>query len=57
MLLMFLVSAGSLAAMLILGLLMAIEKNFPWGRRLSMPLGFLLLAAAAATLLVGISQI
>lgn len=57
MLLMFAVGAGSLGAMLILGLLMALEKNFPWGRRLSAPLGFVLLAAAAATLLIGISQI
>jgi predicted metal-binding membrane protein len=54
MLLMFLVSARSLGFMLVLGIVMALEKNFPWGRRLSAPLGFLLLAAAAATLLVGL---
>jgi predicted metal-binding membrane protein len=57
MLLMFIVGAGSLCAMLILGILMAIEKNFPWGRRLSAPLGVALLAVAAATLLVGFSRI
>ena len=56
MLLMFLVSARSFGAMLILGVLMALEKNFSWGRRLSAPLGFLLLAGAAATLLVGLFQ-
>jgi predicted metal-binding membrane protein len=50
MLLMFVVSAGSLWAMLVLGVLMALEKNFAWGRRLSAPLGLLLLAGAVATL-------
>jgi predicted metal-binding membrane protein len=53
MLLMFLVSARSLGAMLVLAILMAVEKNFFWGRRLSAPLGFLLLAGAVATLLAG----
>jgi predicted metal-binding membrane protein len=57
MLLMFIVGAGSLGAMLILGILMALEKNLSWGRRLSAPLGFLLLASAAATILAGISRI
>ncbi|MFD0668207.1 DUF2182 domain-containing protein [Ramlibacter sp. MAHUQ-53] len=33
--------------MLVLGLLMALEKNMPWGRRLSAPTGLALLAAAA----------
>jgi predicted metal-binding membrane protein len=47
MLLMFLVGAGSLGWMLVLAALMAIEKNFPWGRRLSAPLGMVLLAWAA----------
>jgi predicted metal-binding membrane protein len=56
MLLMFLVSAGSFGAMLILGVLMALEKNFPWGRRMSAPLGFLMLAGAAGTLLAGLLQ-
>ena len=56
MLLMFVVGAGSLGAMLVLGVLMALEKNFSWGRRLSAPLGFLLLAGAAATLLAGLFQ-
>jgi predicted metal-binding membrane protein len=39
MLLMFAVGAGNLGWMLILGAVMAIEKNFPWGRRISAPLG------------------
>jgi predicted metal-binding membrane protein len=56
MLLMFVVGAGSLGAMLVLGVLMALEKNFSWGRRLSAPLGFLLLAGAAAMLLAGFLQ-
>jgi len=47
MLLMFVVGAGSLGWMLVLAALMAVEKNFPWGRRLSAPLGVALLAWAA----------
>lgn len=42
MLLMFVVGVGSLVWMMVLALVMAIEKNMPWGRRLSMPLGILL---------------
>jgi predicted metal-binding membrane protein len=41
--LMFLVGTGSVGWMLALGAFMAIEKNMPWGRRLSAPLGFGLL--------------
>jgi predicted metal-binding membrane protein len=47
MLLMFIVSTGSLGWMLLLGAVMAAEKNLPNGRYLARPLGFLLLAAAA----------
>lgn len=43
MLLMFGVGVGSFSWMLVLGVVMAIEKNMPWGRRLSAPLGVLLL--------------
>ena len=46
MLLMFVVGTGSVGWMLVLGALMAIEKNVSWGRRLSAPLGFGLLAWA-----------
>lgn len=46
MLVMFGVGLGSLSAMLVLGGLTAIEKNLPWGRRLSRPLGVALILAA-----------
>jgi predicted metal-binding membrane protein len=46
MLLIFAVGTGSLSWMLLLGLLMAIEKNISWGRHLSAPLGGALLAIA-----------
>ena len=42
MLLMFAVGSGSIGWMLVLGTVMAIEKNLTWGRRLSKPLGVLL---------------
>jgi predicted metal-binding membrane protein len=48
MALMFLVGTSNLIWMLLLGAVMAVEKNFPWGRRLSAPLGCLLLTAAVA---------
>jgi predicted metal-binding membrane protein len=47
MLLMFAVGVGNLGWMLALGTLMAVEKNMPWGRRLSAPLGVGLIGAAA----------
>lgn len=47
MLLMFIVGAGSLGWMLLLAVVMAVEKNLPWGRRLSTPLGVALLMGAA----------
>jgi predicted metal-binding membrane protein len=46
MLLMFVVGTGSVGWMLVLGAVMAIEKNVRWGRRLSAPLGAGLLAWA-----------
>lgn len=52
MLLMFVVGTGSVGWMLLLGAIMAIEKNVTWGRRLSAPLGLCLLAAAGVTVLV-----
>lgn len=42
MLLMFAVGAGNIGWMLVLGALMAVEKNLPWGRRLGKPLGAML---------------
>jgi predicted metal-binding membrane protein len=56
MLLMFALGTGSIGWMLLLGAVMAAEKNLAWGRRLSAPLGALLIAAAgvvAATNLAG----
>jgi len=44
MLLMFAVGMGSVGWMLVLACLMAIEKNMPWGRKISAPLGIGLLA-------------
>lgn len=46
MLLMFAVGAGSLLWMLGVGMVMAIEKNFTWGRNLSTPLGVFLITWA-----------
>jgi predicted metal-binding membrane protein len=43
MLLMFAVGVGNLGWMLAIGAVMAVEKNVPWGRHLSAPLGILLL--------------
>ncbi len=54
MLMMFVVGTGSLGWMLFLGLVMAAEKNHPWGRRLSAPLGGALLAMAAFVLVAAL---
>jgi len=48
MLLMFVVGTGSVGWMIVLGALMAIEKNLPWGRRVGRPLGVVLIGLAAA---------
>ena len=50
MLLMFVTGTASLLWMVALGGVMAIEKNAPWGRRLSTPLGVVLIAASAGVL-------
>jgi predicted metal-binding membrane protein len=47
MLLMFGVGVGNVAWMLVLGAVMAVEKNMPWGRKLSAPLGLILLVWGA----------
>ena len=52
MLLMFVVGSGSVGWMLALALLMALEKNTPWGPRLSRPLGGALLAGAVTLVAV-----
>jgi predicted metal-binding membrane protein len=48
MLIMFAVGTANLAWMLLLAAVMALEKNSPWGRRMTRPLGALLITAAVA---------
>ena len=55
MLLMFVVGTGNVGWMLALGAVMAVEKNMPWGRHLSRPLGMLLLATAAVVVAANFS--
>jgi predicted metal-binding membrane protein len=54
MLVMFVVGMGSLFWMLLLGGVMAVEKNMPWGRQLSAPLGAGLISGAAAISLLAL---
>lgn len=51
MLLMFGVGVGNIGWMLALGALMAIEKNLPWGRKVSAPLGMGLILSAGLILI------
>jgi predicted metal-binding membrane protein len=51
MFLMFAVGTGSVGWMLLIGAVMAIEKNSPWGRKLSAPLGIALLTWGALIVL------
>jgi predicted metal-binding membrane protein len=51
MLLMFGVGVGNVGWMLGLGAIMAVEKNMPWGRKLSAPLGLILLACGGLIVL------
>jgi predicted metal-binding membrane protein len=53
MLLMFAVGVGNIAWMLALGAVMAVEKNVPWGRRLSAPVGLLLLGFGLVLVVTG----
>jgi predicted metal-binding membrane protein len=53
MLLMFGVGIGNIGWMMLLGAVMAVEKNMPWGRQLSAPLGVALVVAGVALLLLG----
>jgi predicted metal-binding membrane protein len=54
MLVMFAMALGSLGWMLLLGAVMALEKNALWGPDLTLPLGGALLVAAAALVASGI---
>ncbi len=53
MLLMFVVGTGNVGWMLLLGAVMAAEKNVPWGHRLRAPLGVALVAGAVAIVVDG----
>ena len=53
MLLMFAIGVGNIGWMLLLGTIMAVEKNVPWGRRLSMPLGITLIGVGVVGALSG----
>ena len=53
MLLMFAVGVSNLGWMLALGAVMAVEKNVPWGRKLSAPLGVLLVIGSVTILMLG----
>jgi predicted metal-binding membrane protein len=55
MLLMFAVGVGNLTWMLVLGVVMSIEKNARWGRRLSAPLGVWLIASGVGVVLLSAS--
>ncbi len=57
MLLMFSVGVGNVGWMLTLGAIMAVEKNTPRGRRLSAPLGAVLVASGLALAAVKLSLI
>jgi predicted metal-binding membrane protein len=52
MLVMFAVGVGNVGWMLVLGAIMAIEKNMPWGKRISGPLGIGLITAAIGVAIV-----
>ena len=53
MLLMVVVGIGNLTWMLALAAVMAVEKNVAWGRRLSAPLGVLLIGASLVVIVTG----
>lgn len=53
MLLMFAVGVGSIGLMLALSAVIATEKNMPWGRSLSTPIGVLLIVSGLAVGVVG----
>ena len=54
MLLTFLVGTGSVGWMLLIGAIMATEKNVAWGKRLSVPLGVSLLLLSFAIVALNI---
>jgi predicted metal-binding membrane protein len=54
---MFAVGTGSVAWMLLLGAVMAAEKNLRWGRKLAAPLGVLLILGAATVVCSSLGSI
>jgi predicted metal-binding membrane protein len=56
MLLMFVVGTANIGWMLILGAVMAAEKNLPGGRRLAAPLGAMLLLSALSVAIAGVTR-
>ncbi len=52
MLLMFVVGIGSLLWMLLLALVMGIEKNVRWGRKIGKPVGYILLISGLSVLIL-----
>jgi predicted metal-binding membrane protein len=54
MLLMFAVGAGNIAWMLLLGAVMGVEKNMPWGRQITRPLGIVLLGFSIVVAFAGV---
>jgi predicted metal-binding membrane protein len=57
MLLMFVVGTGNIGWMFALGLVMALEKNHPWGRHLAAPLGVGLIGLAGLIVARGLGVI
>lgn len=57
MLLMFVVGFGSLFWMLLLALVMGIEKNVRWGRKIGNPVGFVLLISGLSMLVLSYNNI
>jgi predicted metal-binding membrane protein len=55
MLIMFAVGVGSLGWMLVLAIVMTVEKNMPWGRHLSAPLGAVLVLWGLTFVALGVS--
>jgi predicted metal-binding membrane protein len=53
MLVMFAVGTANLGWMLVLGAIMAAEKNLPWGRKIGVPVGVVLTVSGLITSLAG----
>lgn len=57
MLLMFVVGFGSLLWMLVLALVMGIEKNVRWGRKIGKPVGYILVVSGLSLLIYSYTKI